>query len=277
MIHPKIVSTFVQFVQNFSRRYEYDVWGTCVDWDTFVVAGGSIVCSLLAHCPIIKSSDIDLFYLKENVQTFMSSVVRILKFLLARAQVGLNLFLLFKNDLERQLRKKYFVRKRTAWFNRVIQFDLFRRFKINDIFNGKDCSPTIIIQAIYPTIIPINVSRIIHSFDLDICSAAFDSNQISITFGCLQALNSGHTTCCSLPASPSQFMSRASRFLKYQQRGFNVLCPKQFNLQAFLSTDVKQCNESHAQRSYRFYRTFFGVNCDSFSMQEKFCEYYNLF
>jgi hypothetical protein len=48
---PPIVMNFGQFLINFTDRYEYDIWGTDVDWDLFAIAGGSVVLSLLAEAP----------------------------------------------------------------------------------------------------------------------------------------------------------------------------------------------------------------------------------
>ncbi|CAF1663489.1 unnamed protein product [Rotaria magnacalcarata] len=118
--------------------------------------------------------------------------------------------------------------------------------------------------------IPITISRMLHSFDLDICGAAFNSQKVIISFSCLQALNSGHTTCYCIPVTPSQFMRRVPRLYKYQQRGFNILCPHQFDINKFLATRIEDCKESQPQRTYRFQRRFFGDNCDSFCIQKSF-------
>jgi hypothetical protein len=131
-------------------------------------------------------------------------------------------------------------------------------------------------QLIRPTTTSITISQILHSFDLDVCAAAFNSKQVIISFSCLQALNSGHTTCYAIPISPSEFMRTSARLYKYQKRGFNILCPKDFDINAFLSTAVEDCKEIRPQRIYQFRRQHFGDNCDSFSMQKTFCEYYNL-
>jgi hypothetical protein len=162
------------------------------------------------------------------------------------------------------------------WSKRLVQFELFEKLTIKDIFENKKFSPSVIMQLIRPTYESINISQIIHSFDLDVCAAAFNSKQVIISFGCLQALNSAHTTCYAIPTSPSQYMRRATRFLKYQRRGFNILCPKEFNIDAFLSTRIEDCAEIRPERIYRFRRQHFGENCDSFCMQTKFCEYYHL-
>ncbi|CAF3941131.1 unnamed protein product [Rotaria magnacalcarata] len=109
-----------------------------------------------------------------------------------------------------------------------------------------------------------------------ICAAAFNSKKVIISFACLQALNSGFTTCYAVPFSTSEFMKRAPRFYKYQQRGFNILIPQQFDINKFLATPVEDCKETRPEQIYRFRRRHFGDNCDSFSIQKKFCEYYNL-
>ncbi len=115
-----------------------------------------------------------------------------------------------------------------------------------------------------------------HAFDLDVCGAAFNSKQVTITYACLQALNSGYATCYAIPKSPSEIMRRVSRLYKYQQRGYNFLCPKEFDINAFMNTAIEDCRETRSARMYRFRKRQFGDNCDSFEVQKKFCEYYNL-
>lgn len=176
--------------------------------------------------------------------------------------------------MECRLQNKYFVRRKTIWPNRLIQFDLFQKLTINDILNENTCSPSLIIQIIYPTITPITISRILHSFDLDICSIALHNRKVIMSFSCLQALNSGHTTCYATPIVPSQFMRKVLRFSKYQRKGFNVLFPKEFNISTFCNTNIENCNETQPEKTYRFRRAQFGENCDSFKMQKTFCEYY---
>jgi hypothetical protein len=43
----------------------------------FVIAGGSVVSSLLVHAPVLDASDVDLFFLKEDPQLFQRAVVRL--------------------------------------------------------------------------------------------------------------------------------------------------------------------------------------------------------
>lgn len=74
---PEIVKNFVQFLQNFTSRYQYDVWGMYVDWNLFIIAGGSVISSLLVQPPTGNESDVDLFFLKENPRLFETAVVRL--------------------------------------------------------------------------------------------------------------------------------------------------------------------------------------------------------
>ena len=76
-----------------------------------------------------------------------------------------------------------------------------------------------------------------------------------------------------MPTSSSQYVRRATRLLKYQQRGFNILYPKQFDINAFLFTAIEHCKETQPERIYRFRREHFGDNCDDFSIQKQFCEH----
>ena len=70
---------FKDFIENFNRRYEYDEWKNYIDWDLFVIAGGSVLLSLIHEALEEKTSDIDLFFLKENQQPFKRAVVRVEK------------------------------------------------------------------------------------------------------------------------------------------------------------------------------------------------------
>ncbi|CAF5160155.1 unnamed protein product, partial [Rotaria magnacalcarata] len=81
---PKLVLNFDQFIKNLKSQYEYDIWGSYIDWNLFVIAGGSIVSCLLVQPFTGNTSDIDLFFLKENPRLFKNAVVRfyILFFLL---------------------------------------------------------------------------------------------------------------------------------------------------------------------------------------------------
>ncbi|CAF3352705.1 unnamed protein product [Rotaria sp. Silwood2] len=162
-----IVINLNQFIENLTCRYEYDTWRPYIDWDIFVIAGGSIFSSLLVEPVTKNTSDIDLLFLKQNSRLFKTA----------------------------------------------------------------DCS---------------------------------------------QALNSGHTTCYAMPVTTSQYTRRVSLLLKYQQRGFNILCPKEFDINSFLATSIEHCNESQPERMYRFRRRHFGDNYDSFCLQKKLCEHYNL-
>ncbi|CAF3625967.1 unnamed protein product [Rotaria socialis] len=251
---PSIVSNFNQFLENFVSKYDYDLWKDLIDWNLFIVAGGSIVSSLLADHQKENTSDIDLFFFKEETHLFKKAV----------------------NQLENRLQDRYFVRRRTKWPNKLIQFDLFRKYTISDILNGKTFIPTAIIQVIHPTMQPISISRILHAFDLDICSVAFDSKTIITTFVGIQALNTGHATCYTVPISKSHYMRRVPRYRKYLQRGFNIIFPTEFDTNTLYNTIIEDCKENTTERTYRFRRKNFGDNCDSFFIQKRFCEKYNL-
>ncbi|CAF1119893.1 unnamed protein product [Rotaria sordida] len=212
----------IEVVQNITAAEQ--ICRSAIHLDLFVVAGGSVVLSLLMQAAAEKGSDVDLFFLKENPKMFRRAV----------------------NELEARLQNSYFVRH---------------------IVNGKDFTTSVVMQLTRPTTTYTTISRIIHSFDLDICAAAFNSKQVIISFSCLQALNSGHATCYALPISSSEFVRRVSRLFKYQQRGFNILCPKEFDINAFLATAVEDCKEIRSERIYRFRRQHFGDNCGSFSIQ----------
>ncbi|CAF2917643.1 unnamed protein product [Rotaria sp. Silwood2] len=61
---PNILINLNQFIENVTCRYEYDTWRPYIDWDIFVIAGGSIFSSLLVEPVTKNTSDIDLLFLK---------------------------------------------------------------------------------------------------------------------------------------------------------------------------------------------------------------------
>jgi hypothetical protein len=69
---------FKQFLLNFTTRYEYNIWGIDVDWNLFIIAGGSVIRSSLTEASLEKESDVDLFFLKQNCEVFNRAVVRLL-------------------------------------------------------------------------------------------------------------------------------------------------------------------------------------------------------
>ena len=137
--------------------------------------------------------------------------------------------------------------------------------------------PAVTIQLIRSATTRTTISQIMHSFDLDICAAAFNSKKVFISFGCLQSLNTGYTTCFALSNSSADFVKRATRLAKYQQRGFNILCPNGFHISAFLATHIENAQETRRERTYRFRKGHFGDNCDCFEVQRKFCEHFGLY
>jgi hypothetical protein len=73
---PQIVKDLNQFLRNFFSRYEYDIWGPDIDWNLFVVAGDSILSSLMIQVPKKQASDVDLLFLEESPWLFGRAVVR---------------------------------------------------------------------------------------------------------------------------------------------------------------------------------------------------------
>lgn len=147
---------------------------------------------------------------------------------------------------------------------------------VRDFLNADSLMPSVVIQLIRPTISPITISRVIHSFDLDICSAAFNSKDVIISFACMQALSTGHSTYYAMSNNRNKLIRQLRRLYKYHQRGYNILCPKNFDLQHFLSTSIENPNANAEQQSYSSHRQYFGDNCDFFQVQKRFCEHYGL-
>lgn len=75
-VAPYFVTNFKQFLHNYSSRYEYDIWGTDIDWNLFVIAGGSVISSLLVNTSADQASDVDLFFIEGDANLFYRAVVR---------------------------------------------------------------------------------------------------------------------------------------------------------------------------------------------------------
>lgn len=72
---PNIVTSIEQFIWNYSCRYEYHIWGADVDWNLFVIAGGSVISSLLVEMRENEGSDVDLFFMEGDSHLFLNAVV----------------------------------------------------------------------------------------------------------------------------------------------------------------------------------------------------------
>ena len=75
-VAPYFVADLKQFLYNYSCRYEYDIWGSDIDWSLFVIAGGSVISSLLVKTSADQGSDIDLFFIEGDANLFQRAVVR---------------------------------------------------------------------------------------------------------------------------------------------------------------------------------------------------------
>jgi hypothetical protein len=89
---------FEQFQENFNARYQYEVWKNDIDWNSFVIAGGSVTLSLLKQTSLEKGSDVDLFFLKNDSKLFKEAVVRSFSFRLCSSPVSYHHNLLFIFD-----------------------------------------------------------------------------------------------------------------------------------------------------------------------------------
>ncbi len=147
---------------------------------------------------------------------------------------------------------------------------------VQDVFNCDDFVPSVVMQFIFPSISNVNISRIIHSFDIDICACAFDSKRVLISFGCLQALNTGFTTYCAMSDNETDMMKRVYRLRKYIRRGYNILFPKNCDINTFINTTIRNCDQNQTETSLIFCKKYFGNNYDFYRMQKQFCEHYGL-
>ncbi|CAF1470017.1 unnamed protein product [Adineta steineri] len=60
-VSPQIVSTFEQFYSNLIQRFQFDRIARFIDFNKFILAGGSILISMLLNVLQPISSDLDFF------------------------------------------------------------------------------------------------------------------------------------------------------------------------------------------------------------------------
>ncbi|CAF3640616.1 unnamed protein product [Rotaria socialis] len=72
---PKIVRTFQEFKDNLINRFSFDKISSFIDFNQFILAGGSVLMSLLQNAASCIASDLDLFYIGEGFRNFIDIFV----------------------------------------------------------------------------------------------------------------------------------------------------------------------------------------------------------
>lgn len=72
---PLLVTTIDEFVLNLNNRFHYQHWSIYIDFNKFRLGGGSVLLCMLRFFDQPITSDLDFFYVGENLDDFLDSLV----------------------------------------------------------------------------------------------------------------------------------------------------------------------------------------------------------
>ncbi|CAF4070262.1 unnamed protein product, partial [Rotaria magnacalcarata] len=110
---PKIVRTFQEFKDNLINRFSFDKISSFIDFNQFILAGGSVLMCLLQNAEQCITSDLDLFYIGEGFRNFID---------------------IFEKT-HRNLRNFHFVKQRVLSYGRVYELEITLGSSILEIIN----------------------------------------------------------------------------------------------------------------------------------------------
>lgn len=209
-----LINNFNEFSQELTNRFYYNKWKDLINWDHFVLAGGSALKCILKNTFISNNSDhdIDLFAYRLTKYEFYEQVR---KFSSRNCEFTIEYFC---RDQRHYDYNKFLVH--TA----VLNFDL----------NGDD--PQIVkLQFIWRS--QSTPESILNNFDLDCCQVAFIGDNENhkakclCTFAFIQSISTETMICYKLINNKLDLRKNINRICKYAKRGFNkLLIPKGFNI-----------------------------------------------
>ncbi|CAF4875125.1 unnamed protein product, partial [Rotaria socialis] len=197
---PKIVRTFQEFKDNLINRFSFDKISSFIDFNQFILAGGSVLMSLLQNAASCIASDLDLFYIGEGFRNFID---------------------IFEKT-HRNLRNFHFVKQRVLSYRRVYELEITLGSSILEIINESKIRKKLTIQFIYHPCVT-SIETYLMAFDLDIIQICFNGEKVLSTWACIRALNTGTFICYNLTNDLVTLVRSAVRIGKYYQRNFKLL------------------------------------------------------
>jgi hypothetical protein len=74
-VSPQIVRTLQDFKNNLINRFVFDKIHPFINFDEFILAGDSVLMSILHHAPCNMTADLDFFYVDHSFNDFIRSFV----------------------------------------------------------------------------------------------------------------------------------------------------------------------------------------------------------
>jgi hypothetical protein len=189
---PKSIVSYDQFIENFQTEFLFDKWKNFLDWDYFQIIGGSLLKCLLKYSFISNKQDVDIFISDGNLYNFDEKLE------------------IFSSEMRKYKYKETF----TGTYQ-----DRVRSITVD--FGEKEITfQFIIYEDLHYQIL-----------DQDCCQIGFNGKNVLVTHSFIQSLNTGTMMNYHLKSEDELSFQADFRIQKYISRGFNFLCPNQFEFQ----------------------------------------------
>ncbi|CAF2143857.1 unnamed protein product [Rotaria magnacalcarata] len=191
--NPIIISKISQFEMNLNTRFFFGLIKKWINFSCFLLAGGSVLTSLLINDVDTTSQDLDFFWIGGSWLEFCSQIDRFRR----RSQANI--------IAETNLNNKV--------IEFVLCFDHEQKIRLQFIFGRPNC----------------NISFVLNTFDIDVVQIGYNGSKLISTLGFHQAIAARTFISYKLTHDINDVGLYIDRCFKYNLRGFTWLCPMDFD------------------------------------------------
>ncbi|CAF3627229.1 unnamed protein product [Rotaria sp. Silwood1] len=187
---PELVETLEDFKNNLINRFRFDKISPFIDFNHFVLAGGSVLMCFLRNTSQFINSDLDFFYIGQDFKHFINIL----------------------SNIYGNLCDYYFVKQRVLSNRRVYELEITLGSTIFEIINESHTRKKLTLQFIYHPSIT-SIETYLMAFDLDIIQMCFNGEKVLSTWACIRALNTGTFICYNLTNNLTTLARSAIRII----------------------------------------------------------------
>eukprot|EP00026_Physarum_polycephalum_P007641 Phypoly_transcript_07706.p1 GENE.Phypoly_transcript_07706~~Phypoly_transcript_07706.p1 ORF type:complete len:527 (+),score=70.04 Phypoly_transcript_07706:175-1581(+) len=240
------INSVEDFLANMQTNFRMDLWEKVIDWENFVMVGGSVLKSILKESfDSVTPQDVDFFTVSKGESPDFTYDY----FVAQHREFAAHFKKLYGEENVIKTKKYEYVRTVEVKFPQL-----------------DDLPPkTIVFQFIwYAT--KIKKQEVIQIFDLDCCQVGYDGKRVFCTYSFTQSIATRTMINYKLVNDYYDLCTFLPRTLKYQKRGFTLLAPKNFDVN-LLKKDYEPQNQTTASTDVKY---GFLLNNDTLNVREQF-------
>lgn len=223
-----------EFKKALNKKFKYDTWAKLIEWDNFFMVGGSVLNCLLQNEFKAKNQDMDFFFSGDDYSDFTNFLEK------------------FEKNLTKIATGKVKYGENDSQYVKTFSANVKRKkLQFQFIWYDDDMDPNIIL----------------HIFDLDACQVGWNGEEVLGTPSFVQSLTTSTMINYKL-VNNGEVLNFLPRTIKYLQRGFTLLTPKQFDMNIIAKGKVGEEKKQDIKCEY----TGFLLNNDSMQVCKQFVE-----